>query len=269
MPVSRRIVVLAALAVSVTQLAAQAPCACPPKPADPPKPPYTLSADFALAQASGNQDVLTTSLGEKFTYQWPKWRFTQTANLVYGRANGITNAQLFTGGVRADYTLRANLTAFARFDALRNVPAGLASVLNQAVGLSWTLVKDERDELRFDVGVGALQRRFVAVAGAVQPSESDFVGNVDGYYRHKFSDVAYFEQTVNVVPNFTTTSGWLATARSSLVAPLSQRIGIKLGYLATFNNAPGLLPATPPIRPLPVRAQKFDGLFTAGLQFTL
>lgn len=188
-------------------LLAQQPCACPPAPPAPPKPPYEFSADFSLAQASGNQDVLTTALGQKYAYKWTRWKFSQNANLAYGRANGVTNAQLYTLGLRGDYALRSNLALFLRVDALSNEPAGLQSVLNEAVGLSWTVVKNDRDELRLDAGVGALQRRFVRVAGVAQPSENDLVGNLDGYYKHKFTDKAYFEQSVNFVPNFTTGSG--------------------------------------------------------------
>ena len=270
MPVARPIAAAALLAVAAAALAAQQPCVCPPAaPPAPPKPPYEFAADFSLASAQGNQDVLTTALGEKFVYKWPRWKFTQQATVAYGRANGVTNAQLYTFGVRTDYALRPHLALFARIDALSNEPAGLRSVLNEAVGASWTLRKDARDELRLDVGVGALQRRFVSVGGVSQPAQSDFVGNVDGYYKHIFSPRAYVEQTVAFVPNFTTSSGWLASARSSLVAPLTERLGLRLGYLATYNNAPSLLPIRLPDRPAPVRARTFDGLLTAGLQFTM
>lgn len=53
------------------------------------------------------------------------------------------------------------------------------------------------------------------------------------------------------------------------MAPITAKLGLRLGYLATFNNAPSLLPILLPTRPVPVRAKKFDGLFTAGLQFTM
>lgn len=269
MRLSRALAVAVLVGGGASPLLAQQPCACPPAPPAPPKPRHEFTADFSLAQASGNQDVLTTALGEKFTYKWPRWKFTQTANVAYGRANGVTNAQLYTLGLRTDYSLRPNLSVFARFDALSNEPAGLSSVLNEAVGLSWTVTKTARNEVRLDAGLGALQRRFVRVANVAQPSESDLVGNLDGYWKHTWNAKAYFEQSVNFVPNLTTSAGWLATAKSALVAPLTQKIGLRLGYLATYNNAPSLLPILLPSRPQPVRAKKFDGLFSAGLQFTM
>ncbi len=269
MPVARPFVAIALGVVFAAPLAAQQPCPCPAAPPAPPKPPYELTADFSLASAQGNQDVFTTALGEKFVYKWPRWKFTQQANVAYGRANGVTNAQLYTFGVRTDYALRPSVALFARIDALSNEPAGLRSVLNEAVGVSWTLVKDARNELRFDAGLGALQRRFVTVGGIAQPAENDLVGNLDAFFKHTFSARAYFEQSVAFVPNLTTSSGWLATGRSSLVAPITARLGLKLGYLATFNNAPSILPVRLPDRPAPVRAKKFDGLLTAGVQFTM
>ena len=110
------------------------------------------------------------------------------------------------------------------------------------------------------LGLGGLQRSFVGT----NPSTSDFVGNVDGMYRHMFSKVSYFEQVAGFTPNFTTTDAWQLTTKSSLVAPLSARIGIKVGYLINYNNAPPFKAAPNATQ----RFKKFDGLLTTGVQFT-
>ncbi|MCU0626780.1 MAG: DUF481 domain-containing protein [Gemmatimonadaceae bacterium] len=259
MSLSRSLVLSVVGIVATVPLAAQE-CACPPKPPEPKKPPYEFVADFSLASSQGNQEVLTTALGQRYSYAWPSWKLSQYANLVYGRANGVTNAQLYTFGVRGDRKLTSNIALFVRFDALRNEPAGLRSVLSEAAGLSWTALKTDRTELRLDAGLGALQRRLVGA----DSTTNDFVGNLDGFFRQNFTKDAYFEQTVNFVPNFTTSDAWLLTARSSVVAPISRQLGLKLGYLITFNNAPAFRPAPNQAE----RFRKFDGLFTAGLQFT-
>ena len=126
---------------------------------------------------------------------------------------------------------------------------------------SATTLDTDTDKLQLSAGIGALQRDFVGPAA----SASDFVGNVDGMYRHNYSKVAYLEQTATLTPNFTTTAAWLLTSRSSLVAPLSARIGIKVSYLINYNNAPPLNPGTPSLTD---RFKKFDGLLTTGVQFT-
>jgi putative salt-induced outer membrane protein len=93
-------------------------------------------------------------------------------------------------------------------------------------------------------------------------NQNDFVGNASGIYRHSFSKVSYFEQTASFTPNFTTSDAWLFTTQSALVAPLSAHIGIKVGYLINYNNAPPLKPSSTE------RFKTFDGLLTTGIQFT-
>ncbi|MCC7055549.1 MAG: DUF481 domain-containing protein [Gemmatimonadaceae bacterium] len=222
------------------------------------KPPYEFVADFSLAASQGNQEVNTVSLGQRYSYAFPTWKFSQTASAVRGTANGVRNAELYQAGARGDYNLTKKLTAYVATTGLRNTPAGLNSQFNESFGLGYKFVDTDIDKLQMSLGLGGLQRSFVGT----NPSTSDFVGNVDGMYRHMFSKVSYFEQVAGFTPNFSTTDAWQLTTKSSLVAPLSARIGIKVGYLVNYNNAPPLKPASTQ------RFKKFDGLLTTGVQFT-
>lgn len=222
------------------------------------KPPYEFVADFSLAASQGNQEVTTVSLGQRYSYVFPNWKLSQTASAVRGTANGVRNAELYQGGLRGDYNLSKKATAYLSTGALRNTPAGLKSQFAEGVGLAYQFEDTDTDKLQLSAGLGALQRSFVGVGG----NQNDFVGNVEGLYRHLFSKVSYFEQTAGFTPNFTTTDGWLFTTKSSLVAPLSSRIGIKVAYLINYNNLPPINPATTR------QFKKFDGLLTTGVQFT-
>jgi putative salt-induced outer membrane protein len=230
----------------------------PAAPAAPKKPPYEFVADFSLAASQGNQEVNTVSLGQRYSYAFPTWKFSQVASALRGTANGVKNAELYQAGMRGDYNLTKKLTAYVNVDGLRNTPAGLNSQFGEGVGLGYQFVDTDMDKLQLSAGVGSLQRSFVGIGG----KQNDFVGNVDGMYRHLFSKVSYFEQTAGLTPNFTTSDAWLFTTKSSLVAPLSSRIGIKVAYLVNYNNAPPLKPTST------VRFKKFDGLLTTGVQFT-
>jgi putative salt-induced outer membrane protein len=238
-----------------------APALVAQDPPPPPKPPYEFVADFSLAASQGNQEVTTVSLGQRYTYAFPTWKFSQTASALRGSANGVRNAELFQAGVRGDYNLTKKLTAYVNVDGLRNTPAGLNNQFAEGVGLAYQFTDTDTDKLQLSLGVGSLQRSFVGV-GARQ---NDFVGNAAGLYRHLFSKVSYFEQTAGFTPNFTTSDAWLFTTKSAVVAPLSSKIGIKVAYLVNYNNAPPLNVATPIVTD---RFKKFDGLLTTGVQFT-
>jgi putative salt-induced outer membrane protein len=238
-----------------------APALVAQDPPPPPKPPYEFVADFSLAASQGNQEVTTVSLGQRYTYAFPTWKFSQTASALRGSANGVRNAELYQAGVRGDYNLTKKLTAYLNVDGLRNTPAGLNNQFAEGVGLAYQFTDTDTDKLQLSLGLGSLQRSFVGV-GARQ---NDFVGNAAGLYRHLFSKVSYFEQTAGFTPNFTTSDAWLFTTKSAVVAPLSSKIGIKVAYLVNYNNAPPLNVATPILTD---RFKKFDGLLTTGVQFT-
>ena len=224
------------------------------------KPPYEFVADFALAASQGNQEVSTVSLGQRYGYTYQNWKFLQNFSAVRGSANGTKNAELYQGGLRGEYALQKRLSAYVNLNALRNTPAGLTSQIQEGVGLAYTVLDTEVDQFKVSFGAGAMQRSFVSGL----TSESDVVGNLDGLYRHMFSKVSYFEQVAALTPNFTTSAAWLFSSRTSVVAPLSSKIGIKVGYQVNYNNLP-------PFRAAPnatQRFKKFDGLFTTGVQFT-
>jgi putative salt-induced outer membrane protein len=230
---------------------------------DAPKRPYEVAGDFSLAASQGNQQVTTIALGQRYSYKFAHWKFSQTAAALRGTANGVRNAELFQLAVRSDFDITKKLTAYLSASGLRNTPAGLNSQVQEGLGLGYQFLDTERDKLQFSLGVGALQRSFVGDAA----SQNDFVGNASGNYRHAFNKTAYLEQTATFTPNFTTSDAWLLTAKSAVVAPLSARFGIKVGYLVNFNNAPPLLPPVNGVAQT-VRFKKFDGLLTTGVQFT-
>jgi putative salt-induced outer membrane protein len=225
------------------------------------KPPYEFVSDFSLAASQGNQEVTTVSLGQRYTYAFPNWKFSQTASAVRGTANGVRNAELYQGALRLDRVLTKPWSLYVTTTGLRNTPAGLTSQFTESIGLGLQALDTDIDKLRFSAGLGAMQRGFVGNVAA----SNDFVGNIDGLYRHNFSKVSYFEQTAGVIPNFTTTDAWQFTSKSAVVAPLSSRIGIKVAYLINYNNAPPLNVTTPNATD---RFKKFDGLLTTGVQFT-
>ncbi len=246
--------------VSSRALAILGVCAAAPLRAQdaPPKPPYEFVADFSLAASQGNQQVTTVALSQRYLYKFATWKLAQNASALRGTANGVRNAELYQAGLRGDYNLTSKLTAYIATAALRNTPAGLNSQFSEGVGLGYQFLDTETDKLQLSAGVGALQRSFVGV----DSMQNDFVGSVDGIYRHNFSKVSYFEQTAGFTPNFTNSDAWLFTSKSAMVAPISSRLGIKVAYLVNVNNAPPFKPNSTE------RFKKFDGLLTTGVQFT-
>ena len=79
-------------------------------------------------------------------------------------------------------------------------------------------------------------------------------------YKHLFSKIAFFQQTAEYLPNLRDTEVYFVNTESSLVAPLTTKLGIKVGYVVRYN-------AAPPVKD-GARLGKTDTFFTSGLTYS-
>ncbi len=75
-------------------------------------------------------------------------------------------------------------------------------------------------------------------------------------YKHSFSKSAYFQQLAEYLPDLKTSGAYRVNTQSSLVAPISAHIGIKVGYAVQYNSNP------------PATFGTTDRLLTTGVQVT-
>lgn len=216
----------------------------------PPKP-LRFSGDIGFVNTTGNSEVTTLNVGERVDYKTGRLGLAQTLGTVYGRTGGETNTSLWRGSLRADYALAPRLATYARVGFDRNRFAGIARRLDEGVGLAYRLLETGRDTLTTEAGGSLVQQRstrgvsdaFAAARGAAT-------------YRHQFTGKAYFLQLAEALQNLETGKDLLINTESSLVAPLSSSIALKVSYVIRFDNLPepGL--------------EKSDRILTSGLQIS-
>ncbi len=210
-----------------------------------------FTADFGYVTTSGNTQVTTMSAGEKLTQSRGRWAFEQTFNLVYGEQEGVVNTNFLKASLRADYTIDKFFALFITGAFDRNTFAGIERRFEEQMGLQWRAIAAPRDTVRFEGGAAITQQ--IAVGGAQQNFPS---ARAAGSWRHNFTAAAYYQQNVEFLPNLRDTDDWRVNTESSLVAPISARIGMKLSYVVRYDNVP-----EPTFRTT-------DRLFTTGIQLT-
>jgi putative salt-induced outer membrane protein YdiY len=220
---------------------------------------YALTADLGYVSVSGNQQLTTMSLGDKFTYKSGFWLFTQQFNAVYSEASGTANAEFYRASGRADVTVSKHFTLFSVLSWDRNRFGGIKNKFEQQVGANWRAVASTADSLNVDFGGGFVQQ------GNLDGSQLDFAaGRVAAAYKHKFNDRSYLAQANELTSNLQDTGDWRANSETAIVAPLSKLLSIKLAYLIRYQ-------ARPPFRPGVTPAERFkntDYVFTTGVQVT-
>lgn len=210
-----------------------------------------LTADFGYVAVSGNTSVTTLSIGDKFTWNKARHTVEQNFSIVRGEQDGIENTNNLRAGLRWEYRIAGLFSGFVASTFDRNTFAGIKRRFEEQAGLVWRAIGSPTDTLRFDAGASLTQQR--STTGLV----SDFPsGRAAGLYKHAFTARSYVEQRLEYLPNFKTPRDWRLNTETSLVAPVSTHIGLKVGYAIRYDNQPE------------PTFQTVDRLFVTSIQLT-
>lgn len=219
-------------------------------------PPDPLKASIAVGfvNTAGNTDITTLNVEQKLGYQpvGSRWQVNQFFNVVYGKEAGTENANLLKTGARLDYGLTGRLSAFAGGSYERNKFAGVARRFEEPVGLAFAAVKTDKQQLSFEAGAAFTQQRDL-----LGVDDNYTAARVAAMYQYSFTQNSNISENVEVLPNLDTGKDYRINSETTLTAPLSSRISVKMSYVVRFDNLP-----EPGFK-------KTDRIFTSGLQVSL
>jgi putative salt-induced outer membrane protein len=216
-------------------------------PAD--SPVTTFTTDLGYVATSGNTRVSTVNVGERLVHARGLWRFEQTFGIVYGENEGVENTNLLRAALGAQYQWRPRVALATGVLYDRNRFAGIARRTEEYLGLVFRVAESARDTLRIETGASLTQQ--LGVDGVA----NDFpAARAAAWYKRSFGTSAFFLQTLEAIPNLEVSDDYRINSESALVAPLSRKVALKLGYIVRFDNLPetGFLST--------------DRIFTSGLQ---
>ncbi len=210
-----------------------------------------VTADLGYVQTGGNTNLTTLNIGERFTQQRGRLSLQQQLNIVYSEQRDTVKANQLRLIARGDYRIDQIMSVFVAVTFDRNRFAGIQRRFDEQIGIQARLFAGRRDTLRIEGGgtvtqeikLDGVQKNFPAARAA-------------GSWRHAFNRTSYFHQTAEFLPNMRDADDWRLNTESTVVAPVSSRIGLKVSYVVRYDNlpAPGFVDS--------------DRLFTTGLQLT-
>ena len=213
--------------------------------------PLKVTAAVAYLDASGNTDVKSLTINERLEWKRPHFLWAQFVNVINGSTDGEESANLFATGVRGDWKPQGRLSLYGLVNFDRNRFANIGRRFEEGLGLGYTPIDRPKHRLTTELGGQFVQQRNLD-----DVSDSFLAGRAAEAYRYTFRENAYFEERVEFLPNLETSEDYRLNGEANLVAPLSRRLAIKLGYVVRFDNLP-----EPDV-------QKTDRFFTSGVQVT-
>lgn len=223
-----------------------------------PKKTVSFTGDIGFVNTAGNTHLTTINVGDKLTVQAGKLLLTQTLAVVYGKSEGVQNANSQVARIRADYPVASWLSIYVLAGYERNRFAGIDRRLDEGVGLAAGLLHSEKNELELEAGVGLVQQRLFPDPALDATVSNNFTsGRAAGRFKHLFTKTAWFQQTLEFLPNLEHSSDYRINSETAIIAAFSTHLGLKAGYLIKYNHAP----------PSPDLA-KTDRFLTTSLQIT-
>jgi len=225
--------------------------AAPAAPKPPPPPWVKFHADLGFVSTSGNTDVSTLNVADGLSvFTAHSNKVEQKFAVTYGTENNKVRTSLWTAGLRDSYTLTPAVGLYGLIDFDRNTFAGIDQRFEEGVGAALIPVNSGRNHLEFDIGGSYVEQRsttgvnasFAAARGAL-------------VYKYTFAKSTYVQESLEDISDLKTTSDYRINSQTDLVAPLSKRIAIKIGYGLRYANLP------------PPGFKTTDRLITTDLQF--
>lgn len=211
--------------------------------------PVKATMNVGYVQTGGNTEVVTMLASDKLAWKTGSWVYTQDAEAVYGKNQGIENAGRYNFGLRADDGLSARASLYGLTSYKRNVYGGVERQFDEGIGAVYHAILPKPQLLDFELGLGLLQRR------TTEPRDEAFsTGRVAARYKYFFPGKATFEASSDWVVNLQHTDDTDVEALAKLAAPLAGGISLSLGYDAQYRSQP--LPGL----------ERLDWTISAGLQ---
>ncbi len=227
------------LAVTATVLAAVATVAAGAAraetgPDDGPGKGWSLSLGFSYVSTAGNTSTTSAGVDASFTREWPVWSLAVSGNAVTASENGVTTADRSALSLRTARDLGSSLGLTAGWSGERDRFAGLDLRSVVSAGGEWRARRTGPWTL---VATAAMTWTRVDARGGL-PTEDYLGGLVGATSRIRLSPTASTSQELNYYSKVDDASGWRVEAAARLVAAVSSRLAVKLGWQYRYDNEP-------------------------------
>jgi putative salt-induced outer membrane protein len=227
---SLRAIVSALALVLVAPVAAFAQA---PKTPPPPPPKHEVSAEAAFVGTTGNSKETTLSAGAEYIARPDVWTFKNRFNVIRGDTDSIVTSESWLYGFRAERPLNARTAVFGEYAFFRDQFAGIDSRNGVTGGLMFTIVKDARNTLTADAGIGYLNEKRLA---GDDVSSGTYSGGAA--YKLALSENADITDEFRFLGIFDNSDDWRVSNTVSVTAKLTNAFSLKFSNTIRHLNFP-------------------------------
>ncbi|HEY5649691.1 MAG TPA: DUF481 domain-containing protein [Nitrospiria bacterium] len=208
--------------------------------------------EVSYLQTDGNSESVSFAGAGKTEWKINRSKLFAEAKGIYGKKDGETSDKSWFGRLRYDFLLSERTSVFLMETVERNTLKGIEFRYYHQGGISYMVIKTEKDMLKIEVAGGYVTEDPVApsrIRG--YPSAA-----VLGAYEHAFTEKSRFEQTVEYIPSLKDGEDYLIKEETAIITNLLGKFALKASFQVTFDNKP------------PTDFEKSDRVFRTSLLYT-
>ena len=216
------------LALGVGGLASAQPQA-PPEP--PPR--FDLTAQFTFLGTTGNSETSSLGLGAELAWRPDPWEHLAKAKFVRNETDDVLSARSFVALYRASRRLNERLSAYGQYDFQRDIFAGIEQRHIVEGGLSYLAIRQPRQRLRFDAGLGYLYEN--------HPLDEHFDSmtiSLGARYEADISATAKFTYEPRYLVTVSDAGAYRFEQEAALTAALTSLLSLKLSHSVRYSAQP-------------------------------
>jgi putative salt-induced outer membrane protein YdiY len=208
---------------------AWAQAAAPP----PPPPKHEGTAELAFVGTTGNSKDQTLAAGAEYIARPTNWLLKNRFQVVRGETDSILTTESWLYGFRAERVITARMSAFGEYAFFRDQFAGIDSRNGLTGGLMFTIVKDDRQTLSADAGLGYLNEQRLA---GEDVSSGTYSGGAA--YKLKLSATADLTDELRLLGTFDNSDDWRVANTIAVTAKLTTIFSMKFSSTVRHLNFP-------------------------------
>lgn len=191
-------------------------------------------AELSLVSTNGNSKVTTLSAKNLLKVPFSE-RVSGSWKLqgLYGKTDGVKNAEAYMTEFRGDYAQTNRLYYFASAGWFQDKFSGIDSRYVYGLGSGYKFLDGPKNFLLGEAGLTFTQEEDTAGI------DNEYLGGrLFAQYAYLFNEANKFTQSIEYLPDFDDSENWLLNSETALVAALNSNFSMKTAYLVKYDNQP-------------------------------
>lgn len=195
---------------------------------------WGTKAEFSFVDTGGNTEVTTLSLRNTLKYKFNEETFgTWGLGALYGKSDGVRNAERYFTEFRLDHLYTERLYSFANAGWYKDKFKGIDARYYMGSGAGYKFITGPKHFLTGEAGLT------YTVEDYTDGTDKNYLGGrLFGLYEYLFNANNKFFQSLELLEDFDDTDDWLLNSETGVISALNGYLSLRMSYVINYDNVP-------------------------------